>query len=350
MSYNLSLLPVKENFKKVEILEKIVKVNEALSSLDRAILTIPNYRLLLEPLTAREAVASSEIENIYTTTLELLQAELLKPENLPKGQKEVVNYRKSLLLGYKTLAETKTLEISDLINIHCGIVPDKIGFRNRPGTVIGNRLGEVIYRPPQEKKEIEKFVKNLFEFMGSDFDPLLKIIISHYQFEAIHPFYDGNGRAGRILMSLQFCLEQKLQYPVLYVSGYILKNKATYYELFREIQTKNNWYDWIIFHLNGILNQATETLGRVEAINRLRIAYKTKLNDLIQNKKTKGKIDEYFFARAFYTQTNMSLILGINRNTAKKYLEILRKNQLLQTRRAGKELLYFIPEFLESLS
>jgi len=350
MSKLLSLLPPTANFKTVEILEKIIAVNQVLSLLDKEIVTIPNYKLLLEPLTAREAVASSEIENIYTTTLELLQAELMETTTLPSSQKEVLNYKKALLIGYQDLINEGKLDLSNLINIHTGVVPNKIGLRKRPGTVIGNRLGEVIYRPPQSYQEILGYTDNLFEFINSEVDPLLKIIISHYQFEAIHPFYDGNGRVGRILMSLMLCQEKKLQYPVLYVSGYILKNKATYYELFREIQTKNNWQDWIHFHLNGIKTQAEETLLRIQEINKIRLDFVTHLKTLIYNKKLDNNLQEYFFARAFYTQTNMAKILQINRNTAKKYLEILYQAKLLTTRKAGKELLYFIPEFLESLS
>lgn len=350
MSYILSLLPLENDIKSVEILEKIIEVNESLSQLDKEILTIPNYQLLLEPLTAREAVASSEIENIYTTTLELLQAELLQSETLPSAQKEVLNYKKSLLVGYNDLVNEQKLEIINLINIHTGVVPNKIGLRKRPGTVVGNRLGDIIYRPPQYYEEIVKYLDNLFDFIKSDFDPLLKIIITHYQIEAIHPFYDGNGRVGRMLMSLQLCLEKKLQYPILYVSGYILQNKATYYELFREIQTNNNWDNWIKFHLNGIQNQAQETLFRVQEINKIRNHFQVELTRLISNKKLDKDLNLYFFARAFYTQTNMAKVLDINRNTAKKYLEILKENDLLQTRKAGKELLYFIPEFLDSLS
>jgi Fic family protein len=348
----LHLLPLADNFKTTEILEKIILVNEALSNLDKEIITIPDYQLLLQPLTVREAVASNEIENIHTTTLEMLQAEILDVQTLPGVQKEVLNYKKALLAGYSSTISKGKMELEDIINIHCGIVPNRIGFRTTSGTVIGNRLGEVIYRPPQAYDEILRLMNNLMEFTNSDYEPLLKTIIAHYQFEAIHPFYDGNGRTGRILMALQFCLDKKLRFPVLYASGYILKNKRTYYELFREIQNDNNWHDWLIFHLNGIKLQAEETMLRLQEIHVLRKQFNTQINSLIKYRMRKNTLDldTYFFTRAFYTQTNMSKELQIDKNTAKKYLEIMRQNNLLESRKAGKELLYFNKSFVDILS
>jgi Fic family protein len=350
--YMLKKLPLTIDLDTPEILKLCLQANEALSELDKIIGTLPNFELILQPLTVREAVASNEIENIRTTTLEMLQAELSNPLTLPALQKEVMHYKKSLMLGLEMVNKNGKLLLEDLINVHCGIVPDKIGLRNRGGVYVGNRLGEVIYTPPQDTKEIIDFIENLFEYIYSkQTNSLVKIIITHYQFEAIHPFFDGNGRTGRILMALQFVLEKKLQYPILYTSGYIVKNKHTYYELFREIQNNNNWKDWIIFHLNGILNQAKEASLRINEIIKLKEAINSKLNKYIKiNKKNKSEFENYFFSKAFYTQTDMAKTLDKSRNTTKKYLEKLEKNQILESRIAGREKLYFIQEFIEILS
>ena len=205
---------------------------------------------------------------------------------------------------------------------------------------------------PKNLKDINNYITNLFEYISSKVsNSLVKIILSHYQLEAIHPFFDGNGRVGRVLMSLQLVMERKLQYPILFISGYILQNKSTYYELFREIQEKGNWNDWIIFHLNGISNQASEVILRVKEINILHKKFVIEIDKLLKISKMKlESIENYFFIQAFYTQTNMAKVLKISRNTSKKYLEILEENNVLESRKVGREKLYFIPEFVEILS
>jgi Fic family protein len=251
------------------------------------------------------------------------------------------------------IANTKgKLELEDIINIHCGIVPSRVGLRNRAGVYIDNRLGEVIYMPPQDEKTILEYLENLFQFMNSDQpNTLIKIILTHYQFEAIHPFFDGNGRMGRILMALQFCLEKKLRYPILYTSGYIINNKSTYYELFREIQHNNNWQDWIVFHLNGIINQAKEGLIRINEIAIVQKNFKSQLNNFIKIPlKYRSEVESYFFEKAFYTQADMSKKLSLSRNTVKKYLEILYSAKILKSQQIGTRTLYFIPEFVDIVS
>jgi Fic family protein len=356
----------------ITIFKKILEVEKLLSELDKEILTIPNYQLLLQPLTVREAVASSEIENVMTTTLEMLQAELNNFEGLTGLQKEVFNYKTALLKGFETLNLTNlypTPKLVDaipyvtkqgIIDIHTTLLPKKSGLRVNPGTVVGTRLGEIIYRPPQDIETINIELDKLTTFINHpETNPILKIILTHYQFEAIHPFYDGNGRCGRILMALQFCLEKKLAFPILFVSGYILERKSTYYELFREIQTTGDYSNWITFHLNGIILQASETHFRVLEIKRLVAKFQTQIKDLklfklLENTKSQpssntNRATDYFFSRAFYTQTNLAKVSNINRNTAKTYLEIMKTSGVLESRRAGKELLYFMPEFVDLL-
>jgi Fic family protein len=356
----------------VSVLNKILEVEKLLSELDKEILTIPNYQLLLQPLTVREAVASSEIENVMTTTLEMLQAELNEFDILTGIQKEVFNYKSALLKGFEILIELNNqsqisydspeiiITKQNIIDIHTTLLPKKTGLRVNPGTVLGTRLGEVIYRPPQDINIINNELDKLTDFIKTqDINPIIKIILTHYQFETIHPFYDGNGRCGRILMALQFCLEKKLAFPILFVSGYILERKPTYYELFREIQSTGDYSNWITFHLNGIILQAKETHFRVIEIKRLIIKFQTQIEGLKLFKlletsslpdQSTNKATDYFFSRAFYTQTNLAKIANINRNTAKTYLEIMKTNGILESRKAGKELLYFMPEFVQILS
>jgi Fic family protein len=342
-------LPIDYDFNTPAILQKVISANSALAELNVLISTTPNYELLLQPLTAREAVASSEIENIRTTTLELLQAELMQTSELTTEQKETLSYKQAIELGFTLVKEKKTISLDTILAIQKLVVPTKPGLRKKE-VVIANRLGEVVYKPPIWS-ELEELLVNFETYTNSnsELDSLVDMAITHYQFESIHPFLDGNGRTGRILMVLLLVLKRKLQYPVLFLSGYILNSKAYYYELFAEVREHNNWKSWVLFFLNGVELQAKETMERIEEIKRL----EKKLSLVI--KKEFRTIDtqqllNYLLSKAFYTQTNMVKELVVSRPTAARYLAKLHKLAWLENRKAGRELLYFIPEFMQILS
>jgi Fic family protein len=346
---SMELLPIKFDFNKNEILQKTIRANSALAGLNSLINSITNFDLLLQPLTAREAVASSEIENIRTTTLELLQAELMQPNELTSAQKETLSYKKALKLGYNIVKEKNKIHIKDIVLVQELVAPLKSGLRKKE-VVIANRFGEIVYQPPKFD-QVQDLLENFDYYFNFDneLDPLINMAITHFQFESIHPFLDGNGRTGRILNELYLVLKDKLKYPVLFLSGYILESKPYYYQLFSEVREQNNWTAWVLYFLNGIEQQAKETTLRITKIKELELNYsriiKAKLNVT-----KKEAIQNYFFSKAFYTQTNIIKELGISRPTASRYFKILLDEGDLEKRKVGREILYFIPEFVELLS
>ncbi len=340
----LAHLPPKINLREVEILEKALKANIALAELNGLVVSIPNYEILLAPLTAREAVASSEIESIFTTTLDILQAELFPEEKLPKEQKETLNYKQALLAGYGSILSKEFISTNQIVDIQKVLEPSKSGIRKLPGTVIVNGLGEVIYTPPQGETLLRTLLKNWEDYGNepSEVDALIRMAILHYQFESIHPFYDGNGRTGRILMVLQLVLEKRLRFPILFLSGYILKTKRRYYELLQKVRTENSWKEWVIYVLEGIEKQSLETSQRILAIKELIEKTKHQIHS--------RELMDYMFSKAFYSQKDMVKYLEINRKTASKYLEELRKKNVLGMKIVKKQKIYFNPKFIELLS
>jgi Fic family protein len=346
---SMELLPIKFDFNKNEILQKTIRANSALAELNLLINSITNFDLLLQPLTAREAVASSEIENIRTTTLELLQAELMQPNELTSAQKETLSYKKALKLGYNIVKEENKIHIKDIISVQELVAPLKSGLRKKE-VVIANRFGEIVYQPPKFD-QVQDLLEN-FDFyfnFDNELDPLINMAITHFQFESIHPFLDGNGRTGRILNELYLVLKNKLKYPVLFLSGYILESKPYYYQLFSEVREQNNWTAWVLYFLNGIEQQAKETTLRITKIKELELNY-SRIIEVKLNVTKKEAIQNYFFSKAFYTQTNIIKELGISRPTASRYFKILLDEGDLEMRKVGREILYFIPEFVELLS
>jgi Fic family protein len=349
----LKPLPPKFDFDDIDILKKTNEANIALAELNGLIFSLPVYELLLQPLTAREAVASSEIENIRTTTLDILQAEITGETSLlPKAQKETLNYKDALLRGYQIVKDKEFISTNTTVEIQKVLEPNQSGIRNTMGTVIADGLGNVIYTPPQNEKDIRDLMDNLDSYVNDqkdNVDPLIKLAVYHYQFESIHPFFDGNGRTGRILMILYLYLVKRLRYPVLFISGFILKNKDSYYRLLQEVRTKENWKEWILFILDSVAIQSRETSQKVMQISDLKKSWKRILKDKYPQMYSIEMLD-YLFAHAFYTQTHMSENVSITRQTAVKYMEILLEADLMREKKTGKERLFFIPDFLQILS
>jgi Fic family protein len=349
---NVKPLQKSWDFDTVEILKASRDAGIALAELNGLIYGIPNYELLLTPLTAREAVASSEIENIRTTTLDILLAEVSNHKITVSAQKETLAYKKALLEGYKNIRGKEFLATNDLVKIQTILEPNKPGIRNQMGTVIAGGLGNVIHTPPQEESLIRDLLKNLDEFVNDtqdNIDPLIKCAIIHYQFETIHPFFDGNGRTGRILMILYLVLAGKLRFPVLYLSGYILAQKNDYYKFLQEVRDTDNWDNWILFVLKGIEKQSKETNIKVKRISDLKNEWKILLKESYL-KFYSPQILDYLFSHAFYTQTHLSENLKVSRPTAARYLDTLAQDRFLKSKKEGKERLFFISEFVNILS
>lgn len=352
--YNdLPLLPPDFNFDDIEILKKVNKANIALSRLSGEAKSIPNRQVLIEPLTFREAVASSEIENIHTTLDEAFQVTYFAENELKKEQKETRNYRAALNTGYKLITEKGFLNTNSFLEIQSILEPEKPGIRKIPGVQIKNiDTGEVFYTPPVGEDLLRSLLKNFEDYFNNfsdDVDPLIKMAVMHYQFESIHPFLDGNGRTGRILMVLYLCLAVRLELPILFISGYINRNRKDYYKLLREITTTNNWKEWILFILTAVEEQSIHTMHSVTGIRELMKKYREDINSKLP-KIYSAELVEYLFSFPYYSQSSMMEKLNIaSRNTASKYFSELIGIGLIKEEKYKNDKVYYCPEFHELL-
>lgn len=347
--YNdLALLPPEFDFDDIDILKKVNKANIALSRLSGEAKSIPNREVLIEPLTFREAVASSEIENINTTIDEAFQATYFDEIDLKKEQKETRSYRESLLLGYEEIKSRGFLNTNSYIAIQSHLEPSKPGIRKIPVSIKNDSTGQVLFTPPSGEDLIRTLLSNFekyFNDFSDDVDALIKMAVLHYQFESIHPFLDGNGRTGRILMVLHLCLAKRLELPILFISGYINQHRTEYYKLLRDVTTNKNWKDWTLFILDAVEEQSIKTSQSVAGIRNLMKEYR----DLISARLPKiysAELVEYLFSFSFYSQSSLQTKLSIaSRNTASKYFSELIKLGILTEQKYKNDKVYFCPDF-----
>lgn len=350
----LPILPPEFNFKTVEILEKSLHANIALSELNGLIMSLPNKSLILLPLTAKEAVSSSGIENIFSTTLDILQNEVFSDEaKVDSATKETLRYKEALFKGFQLVEDKKIITTNDIINIHSVIEPNKKGIRKLPGTVIAKSDGSIVHTPPQSELEIRGLLANLEKYINdssfsNDIDPLVRLAVSHYQFESIHPFYDGNGRTGRILMILELVLSGRLNFPCLFLSDYILKNKNQYYAGLQALRTDNNWTSWVLYILDAIETQSKETSKKVRQIIKLKEEFSSQIKIQLP-KLASFDVLEYFFSNAFYTVNTLSNKMSITIKTARNYLKTLENKNILEQNTVKNQKLYFIPDLIDIL-
>ena len=252
--FQLNLLPPnREKVETIKILRQVNKAATALAELKGIAKTIPNQIMLINAVVLQEAKDSSEIENIITTQDELYKALTINSSKLSAETKEVINYRKAIFYGCDFIKKQGFLRVNDIVSIQQELVDNTAGIRSTPGTVLKNdKTGEIVYTPPQDKAEILDLLTNFinhFNQNDSDLSPLINLAILHYQFESIHPFYDGNGRTGRILNVLYLIMSGKLDYPVLFLSEYINKHRKGYYGLFTKTRDSGDYTDFIIYML-----------------------------------------------------------------------------------------------------
>jgi len=231
------------------------------------------------------------------------------------------------------------------IEIQSVLEPDKKGIRKVPGVRIANSAtGESLYTPPEGETLIRDLLKNLEDYynnvVDSNIDTLIKTAVCHYQFESIHPFLDGNGRVGRILMVLQLILAQRLQTPILFLSGFINQNRADYYRLLMEVTSKNNWKEWILYILTAIEEQSKETTSTVLDIKDLMTKYREDIRKALPKIYSADMI-EFLFSYPFYNQKNMVDDLGVTRKTASGYFSHLEKNGFITSMKIGRDVIYF---------
>ena len=338
---NLPLLPPNEDLVTKEILRKTIKASRALAQLNGALRNLPNPSLFLDTLHLQEAKASSEIENIITTNDDLYQSFVADKKFNSSSTKEVISYKEALWLGFKHL-ETKPFITTNLcVDLVQCIKQNWAGIRTSTGTTLSNVKGEVIYTPPVGEHIIREKMVNLEKFINENntFDPLIKMAISHYQFEAIHPFSDGNGRTGRILLLLQLKLERLLDFPSLFLSEYIIKNKNKYYKGLRAVTEKKDWSEFILFMLDMVEKTSIKDLERLEAITQLMKTTGQEIKEKLPKVYSKDLVEAIFKLPYTKRKNLIDLELGTPK-TVGNYLMALEKQGFLTSVRVGKEKLY----------
>jgi len=344
-------LPLNKDVETKKVLKKSILANRALSLLNGVANIIPNQYVLINSLLLKEAKSSSEIENIVTTNDELYKAEI--ELEVSRDTKEVQRYKEALLKGYELLQKDKLLLIKHLVEVQSIIVDNKAGIRKQTGTQLKNSKGEVVYTPPQNYNEIMDLLDNLEQYINDDgledFDYLVKMAIIHFQFEAIHPFYDGNGRTGRILNVLYLVYKDLLNLPILYISEYIIQNKDKYYELLAKLHQQQSWEEYILFMLEAVEETSIKTIRTIEDIK----ALMDKQAEIIQKKLPKiysKELVELLFMNPYTKIEFLEKHLGVTRQTASKYLKQLSLTGLLEEQKIGKGKYYINKEFVEVLS
>lgn len=342
MDLKLKLLPPEADLETKRILKQLSRSHRSLAELKGFSDMIPNKNILINAVMINEAKDSSEIENVITTHDELFRA--MSSENYQNpAAKEVASYRTALWYGYQLVKENSFLSTKMIIEIHELIEPNRTGIRKLPGTVLTNQAtGEVVYTPPSGADKILELFSNLEQYINNDFDnidSLVKLAVIHYQFEVIHPFYDGNGRTGRIVNVLYLVLKELLDSPILYLSKYIIRNKTAYYQLLQEVTINENWEEWILFILQGIEETADETLLLMKKISTLIEYTADELKERLPKIYSRELVNLLFFE--FYTK--ISYIkdgLNVSRKTAANYLSALEDEGFLSSEKIGRERIY----------
>ncbi len=283
-NWKLRELPLAADIETKAVLKSLPLAHAALAELKGIASTIPNQIILGNTLGLQEAKDSSAIENIITTHDDLYKSELNIGSFKSPEAKEVQNYISALKKGFELIKKKGLITNNIIIDIQKELEGNNAGFRKLPGTTLKNSsTGEIIYTPPQDINKINKLMANLEKFINetsmSDYDPLVKMAIIHYQFESIHPFYDGNGRTGRIINILYLIIKKLQNLPILYLSNYIIQNKSDYYRFLQQLREDENWEEWILFMIHGIEKTSRETIDLIIQIRELMMEYKHKLRN-----------------------------------------------------------------------
>lgn len=324
------------------ILKKLASASRALAELKGIAASIPNQGILINTLGLQEAKDSSEIENIVTTHDELFKDDVLPEAFASPAAKEVLRYRQALRLGFDLVRESGLITANQIIQVQGELERNNAGFRKLPGTSLKDGKGSTVYMPPQDPAEIVALMSGLERFINDDelfgVDPLIKMALIHHQFESIHPFYDGNGRTGRILNVLYLVKEGLLDVPVLYLSRHIVRNKGDYYRLLQTVRDQDTWEDWVLYMLEAVEQTAGQTIETIHAIkqalfdykHRIRAGYKFYSQDLINNLFT------HPYTKIEFVQRD----LKVSRLTATRYLDALAEGGFVEKQKIGRSNYY----------
>lgn len=348
----LPSLPPKQGIETVAILKKTITASRALAELKGAITNLPNPMLFVDTINLQEAQASSAIENIITTQDELFKASIADRKIEDNATKEVIHYKDALWYGFEQLAGRPVLTTNLFVAIMQIIKENTSGIRNTPGTKLTNPVtGKTVYTPPEGEHVIRQKLKELEDFIHAEdlIDPLIKLALIHYQFEAIHPFIDGNGRTGRIILLLYLKLTGLMELPALYMSNYIIHHKQDYYKGLRQVTEDGNWEDWILYMLDMVENTAMKGRQQIARIDKLMEKMGEEIQAKVSPKIYSKDLMEVLF-KLPYTKRSFLIAAGIgNLKTVGLYLNELEKAGFLKGEYVGKEKLYLNIELMKIL-
>ena len=350
----LPSLPFNVELETTAVLRQLARSHRRLAELKGKVSLIPNESILIDTLSLQEAKDSSRIENIITTDDELYRSDRASDEYLSPAAKEVLNYGAASKEGFQRLRQRRILRLEDILAMQATLEGNTAGLRKQSGTVLKNeKTGEVVYVPPQNPDEVARLMDNLVIYMNRDEpgdpDPLVRMAVLHHQFESIHPFYDGNGRTGRILNLLYLVLHGLLDLPVLYLSRYIVRRKADYYRELQAVRETGQWESWLLFMLRGVEETAQETLERVEGIRLLMATAKQQLRRELPKIYRQELLNNLF--RHPYTKIEfVERDLGVGRLTAAKYLNEIQRIGLVKKMKVGRTNFYLNERLFSLLS
>ena len=341
---DLRMLPLQMDVETKAVLKKAAEAHRYLAELKGVALSIPNQHILIDTLSLQEARESSAIENIISTFDDIYQSNYSSSSFASPAAKEVHAYSKALKKGFELVQQKGLLTNSIILEIQQEIEHNKAGFRKLPGTkLLNQKTGRVVYEPPQDYDSIVMLMSNLESFINneemSDADPLVKMAIIHHQFESIHPFYDGNGRTGRIINILYLIKNDLLTLPILYISRYIIQQKDDYYRLLQDVREKGQWEPWILFMLEAVVETAKSTIQVITLMSSAMQRYK----QVIRKDAPKVYSHELLNNLFRYPYTKIEFVMSdleVSRNTAIRYLERLEQLDLLVKRKVGRENFY----------
>jgi Fic family protein len=323
------------------ILKKLTGASRQLAELKGVASSIPNQSILINSLGLQEAKDSSAVENIVTTHDELFRDSLFPEDGGSAAAKEVLRYRQALGVGFAAVREQKLLTTNHILEIQRELERNNAGFRKVPGTVLRDQDGNVVFTPPETDRipdmmgDLDLFVNDEALFPA---DPLIKMALIHHQFETIHPFYDGNGRTGRIINVLYLVKQSLLEIPVLYMSRYIVRTKSDYYRLLQQVREDDAWEEWVLYMLTAVEATAAEGVETVNAIRealldmkrRIRSSYKFYSQDLLNN----------LFSHPYTKIAYLAGDLDVSRLTATKYLDALAEGGFVAKEKIGRSNYY----------
>ncbi|MHC4873742.1 MAG: Fic family protein [Planctomycetota bacterium] len=356
MSNDLALLPPNINLETIPVLKQLALSNRYLAELKGLVAAIPNAEILINTLSLQEAKDSSAVENIITTHDDLFKADIFSDYVKSPAAKEVNDYAHALRSGFAEVKKSRLIRLETILSIQAEMEKNNAGLRKVPGTGLKNlQTGETVYTPPQRHEEIKNLMANLITFINDenmcDLDPLIKMAIMHFQFESIHPFYDANGRTGRILNILYLVKEGLLDIPVLYLSRYIIQNKDKYYNGLRNVNQNGMWEDWLLYMLRGIEITAKQTITLVTEIRKLILASKKTMREKLPKIYSSDLLNNLFkhpYTKIEFVEND----LKVTRITATKYLDSLADKDvnILEKHKIGRNNYYINRALFDLLS